>query len=175
MGSNNIILIGMPASGKSTVGVIVAKKLGYAFVDTDLIIQTRMKAKLEEIILSKGIETFLDIESDACCSLSVSKTVIATGGSVIYSKQAMEHLKKLGKVIYLKVDYSILKDRIPDMDKRGVVRLNKQQTLLSIYRQRTSLYEQYADIIIDEKDMDLEGTADAVVNCIAPVTERQFC
>lgn len=136
--------------------------LGYAFLDIDLIIQTRKGAKLQEIIQSNGIKTFLDIESDVCCSLSVTKTVIATGGSVIYSDRAMEHLKKLGIIIYLKVDYSILEERIPDMDKRGVIRLGKDQTLLDLYRERTQIYERYADIIIDEKDMSLEETADAV-------------
>ena len=158
MQSNNIILIGMPASGKSTIGVILAKMLGYAFIDTDLIIQSQEKAKLQTIIKDKGINEFLDIESDVCCSLNVTNTVIATGGSVVYKERSMSHLKRQGTIIYLKVDIDTLNHRLSDMKQRGVV-LKDGQSLADLYLERTALYEKYADVIIEEKHMSLEETA----------------
>ena len=159
---NNIILIGMPASGKSTVGVILAKTLGYDFVDTDILIQNREKARLDEIISDKGIEAFLKIECDVCCDLNVSSTVIATGGSVVYEEKAMNHLKLLGTIIYLKVDVDVLGARLSDMRRRGVA-LKEGQTLEDLFQERRALYEKYADVIIDESAMSLEETVAYVI------------
>lgn len=161
--NNNIILIGMPASGKSTVGVILAKLIGFDFIDTDILIQRQEKAKLDEIITSKGIERFLDIESSVCGSLDISHAVIATGGSAIYRDNAMHHLSSLGQIVYLKVDIQDLEVRLSDMKQRGVV-LKGGQTLEELIKERTGLYEQYADIVIDENGLNLEQTVEQIRN-----------
>ena len=163
--ANSIILIGMPASGKSTVGVILAKVLGYDFIDTDILIQNREGCRLENIIKSKGIEQFLAIESDVCTRLHASGAVIATGGSVIYSDRAMRHLKTLGTVIYLHVDLEGLKQRLRDIAQRGVV-LREGQSVDDLYKERTPLYETYADYTVPEKSMSLEDTVTAVCELV---------
>ena len=148
----NIILTGMPASGKSTVGVILAKVLGCDFVDTDLLIQRREKACLKDIIRAKGNDAFLDIEADVCKSLQTENTVIATGGSVIYRDEAMRHLKSLGVIVYLKVGTDALKSRLHDME--------------DLIEERSCLYERYADITLDESDLGLEETVQLVRSSI---------
>ena len=155
MKKNNIILIGMPASGKSTVGVILAKILGYNFVDADIVIQEKEGRKLSEIIESEGIDGFIDVENRINSDIEVEKTVIATGGSVVYGKEAMEHYKNIGKVIYLKVDMDVLTKRLSDVKQRGVV-MREGQSLVSLYNERSVLYEKYADITIDEKTKPME-------------------
>ena len=155
MKKNNIILIGMPASGKSTVGVILAKILGYNFVDADIVIQEKEGRKLSEIIESEGIDGFIDVENRINSDIEVEKTVIATGGSVVYGKEAMEHYKNIGKVIYLKVDMDVLTKRLSDVKQRGVV-MREGQSLVSLYNERSVLYEKYADITIDEKTKSME-------------------
>ena len=157
----SIILIGMPASGKSTVGVILAKVLGFDFTDTDILIQNREGCRLETIIKSKGIEQFLAVESDVCINLKTSRAVIATGGSVVYSDRAMQHLKSLGTVIYLHVDQDNLKKRLRDVAQRGVV-LREGQSVDDLYLERTPLYERYADFTVHEGSMSLEDTVTAV-------------
>ena len=117
----NIVLIGMPGSGKSTVGVILAKVLGYTFVDSDLLIQKEEKKLLKDIIAKEGQEGFLKIENRVNKSIDTEKSVIATGGSVVYCQEAMEHLKKIGTVLYLKLDYQILNRRLSNLIGRGVV------------------------------------------------------
>ena len=159
---DNIILIGMPASGKSTVGVILAKILGYDFVDTDLLIQKRERMKLEEIIETRGLEGFLGTEGEVCAAIEADRTVIATGGSAVYSSEAMEHLKELGTVIYLRVDRAELEHRIGDMRHRGVA-IQDGQTFADMYRERSALYERWADVTVDEGSMTLEDTAAAAV------------
>ena len=155
MRKNNIILIGMPASGKSTVGVILAKILGYNFVDADIVIQEKEGRKLSEIIESEGIDGFIDVENKINSEIEVEKKVIATGGSVVYGKEAMEHYKNIGKVIYLKVDMDVLTKRLSDVKQRGVV-MREGQSLVSLYNERSVLYEKYADITIDEKTKSME-------------------
>lgn len=155
---NNIILIGMPGSGKSTIGVVLAKILGYEFIDSDLEIQKKEKRRLSEIIASEGSKRFLEIENEVNASLNLKNTVIATGGSAIYGTSAMEHLGKSGTVVYLRLEYQNLEKRLGNLKNRGVV-LRKGQTLLDLYKERTPLYEKYADIIIDEKDMDIQQIA----------------
>lgn len=157
----NIILIGMPASGKSTVGVILAKLLGYDFIDTDLLIQRKTGLRLSEIIRSQGLDAFLAAEEAACLSLCADHRVIATGGSVIYSDAAMRHLKELGTVVFLSVDFKALQSRLHDVRGRGVV-LRPGQTLVDLYAERVPLYREYADITVPEGQGSLEETVQAV-------------
>lgn len=160
---NNVILIGMPASGKSTVGVILAKILGYGFVDTDLLLQQREKQRLADIIRTRGVDRFLDAEGEVCRSLALSHTVIATGGSVIYRQEAMEHLRDLGTVVYLRVGLDRLEQRLSDMRQRGVA-LKEGQSLADLFRERTALYEKYAHSTVDEADLSLEETVRLVLS-----------
>ncbi|QFJ54404.1 shikimate kinase [Pseudobutyrivibrio xylanivorans] len=162
---NNIVLIGMPGVGKSTLGVVLAKELGYEFVDADLLIQKREKRLLKEIIAQEGVDGFLKIENDVNASISTTKTVIATGGSVIYGEEAMAHLKEIGTVVYLKLDYDTLDSRLGSLKGRGVV-LKDGQNLKSLYEERIPLYEKYADVIVDEKGLDLEATLAKVLEAL---------
>jgi shikimate kinase len=155
MKKDNIILIGMPASGKSTVGVILAKILGYNFLDADIVIQEKEGRKLSEIIETEGIDGFIDIENRINSEIVSEKTVIATGGSVVYGKEAMDHYKNIGKVVYLKVDMDNLTKRLNDVKQRGVV-MREGQSLISLYNERSVLYEKYADITVDEKNHTME-------------------
>lgn len=153
----NIVLTGMPASGKSTVGVILAKVLGMKFIDTDLRIQEREKALLSEIIKDKGVDTFLGCEEDALLSLNTENTVIATGGSAIYSDRGMKHLSENSVIIYLKVNKEILFSRLNDINERGVV-LKGGQSMDDMYEERILLYDKYADMVIDEDNLTIEET-----------------
>ncbi|SFB75928.1 shikimate kinase [Butyrivibrio sp. YAB3001] len=155
MKKDNIILIGMPAAGKSTVGVILAKILGYNFVDSDLVIQEKEGRKLAQIIEAEGVDGFIDIENRINQGIEVEKSVISTGGSVVYGKEAMEHYKNIGKIVYLKVDMDILTKRLKNMKQRGVV-MKDGQSLISLYNERSVLYEKYADITIEEGNDTME-------------------
>lgn len=146
---SNITLIGMPASGKSTVGVLLAKRLGYSFVDSDLVIQKETGKLLKEIIKESGMEGFLRIEEEINSQLDVTHSVIAPGGSVIYGPRAMEHLKAISTVVYLKLSYRAVKSRLGDLKDRGVA-LKDGMTLKDLYYERVPLYEKYADITVDE-------------------------
>ena len=154
---DNIVLIGMPGVGKSTIGVILAKVLGYNFIDTDILIQEKTGKLLFQIIQESGIDDFINIENNVNKELSVEKSVIATGGSVVYGKEAMEHLKSIGKIIYLKQDFERINERVSNINGRGVV-LRDNQTFLDLYNERTPLYEKYADIVLDEEDLSIEDT-----------------
>ena len=155
MGKDNIILIGMPTSGKSTVGVILAKILGYNFIDSDIVIQEKEGRKLSEIIETEGVDGFIDIENRINAGIEAEKTVIATGGSVVYGNEAMQHYKEIGKVVYLKIDLDVLNQRLCDVKQRGVV-MEEGQTIEALYNERGKLYEKYADIIVDEKNNIME-------------------
>ena len=144
---NNIVLIGMPGSGKSSTGVVLAKSLGMEFVDSDIVIQRREGKRLSEIIDEVGDDGFREIENRVNASLDVSNTVIATGGSVIYGPEAMEHLRQIGTVVYLQLGYTHLKERLGDLHARGVT-MKPGQTLLDLYNERCPLYEKYAHIIL---------------------------
>lgn len=157
MTNNNIILIGMPGVGKSTVGVILAKVLGYGFIDADLVIQEKEGKLLHEIIKEQGTEGFIAVENRINSRITAERSVIATGGSVVYGTEAMEHLRSIGTVLYLKVPYEEIEKRVHDMNDRGVVRKGGQ-TLRDLYEERTPLYEKYADIIVDENQLTIEQT-----------------
>ncbi len=161
----NIILIGMPAVGKSTVGVVVAKRLGYQFVDTDLLIQEQEQRLLKEIIAEEGIEGFLAIENQVNCDVKVKHTVIAPGGSIVYCQQAMEHFKEIGTVVYLKVAYPIIESRISSAADRGVV-LREGQTLRMLYDERVKLFEKYADITVVEDGKSITETIADVLDML---------
>lgn len=165
MEKNNIVLIGMPGVGKSTIGVILAKELGYQFVDSDLLIQKRERKLLRQIIAREGVDGFIAIENEVNASIRAENSVIATGGSVVYGKEAMEHLKKIGTVVYLKLNYKSLEKRLGNLKGRGVV-LRPGQDLRALYEERTVLYERYADIVVDEENKDIETTLQTILECL---------
>ena len=148
MKKKNVILIGMPAAGKSTIGILLAKALGWSFLDTDVVIQAAYQKNLHELISGCGLEGFCQIEKEYILTLDVRQTVIATGGSVVYYESAMRHLKEEGLVLYLKLPLKILKERISDMADRGVV-VEPGQSLDRLYEKRIPLYEKYADLTVD--------------------------
>ena len=148
MKRNNIILIGMPGCGKSTVGVVLAKNLGYRFLDSDICIQEREDRLLHEIIAEEGLEGFLEIENEVNASLNVDRHVVATGGSAVYGAKAMAHLEGIGIIVYLKLPYEDVEERLGDLVRRGVA-FKEGQTLRGLYEERIPLYEQYAGITVD--------------------------
>ena len=153
---NNITLIGMPGSGKSTVGVVLAKVLGYKFLDSDLLIELLEIQILCDIIEEKGQEEFLKIEDEVNAGIQTNKTVIATGGSACYCENAMKHLREISTVVYIKLSYEEVEKRLGDLTKRGVV-LKEGYTLKDLYEERCPLYEKYAHIVVDEGHLDLKG------------------
>ena len=163
MPKSNIVLIGMPGVGKSTIGVILAKVLGYQFIDTDLVIQKEEGQLLKDIIAKVGPEGFIEVENRINASIEAENSIIATGGSVIYGRKAMEHLSTIGTIIYLSLPFEELEKRLSDIKGRGVV-LKEGQTLKDLYYERTPLYEKYADIVIDEKGLNVEETIDKILN-----------
>lgn len=162
---NNVTLIGMPGSGKSTIGVVLAKILRYQFLDSDLLIQNEENRTLAEIIEQEGPERFKEIENRVNASIDVTDTVISPGGSVIYCEEAMEHLKAIGKVVYLKLSVESLSQRLGNLKGRGVL-LKDGQSLQDLYEERVPLYEKYADYVVDEEGKDLEASLQAVLEII---------
>lgn len=165
MSKENIVLIGMPGVGKSTVGVILAKVLGYQFIDADLVIQKRENHLLHEIISEEGLDGFLKAEENANVYIAQNeeKSIVATGGSVVYCEKAMQELKKTGRVIYLELEYDQLKKRLGNLKGRGVV-LKDGQDLRGLYEERIPLYEKYADLTVNEKNLDVEQTLQKIVD-----------
>ena len=163
MERDNIVLIGMPGVGKSTLGVVLAKELGFEFVDADLLIQRQEGRLLKEIIAAEGVDGFMTIENAVNAGIEAHRTVIATGGSVVYGAEAMEHLKSIGRVIYLRLDYKTLSGRLGSLKGRGVV-LKDGQDLKALYEERIPLYEKYADIIVNEQGLGLEETLESLMN-----------
>ena len=159
--NDNIILIGMPGVGKSTVGVVLAKAIGYNFIDADLAIQQQEGKLLCELIEELGADGFLVLENQVNRDLTVTRCIIATGGSAIYCQEAMEHYKETGTVLYLKVSYEELENRLGNLKNRGVV-LKKGQTLKDLYQERTRLYEKYADVTVSEEGLSIRETIDVV-------------
>ncbi len=162
---NNIVLIGMPGVGKSTVGVILAKEAGLSFTDTDLVIQNNTGKFLKDIIAESGVDGFLKVEEESILGLDVNDSVIATGGSVVYSAPAMEKLKKSGIVVYLKLPLNELKTRLDSLTNRGVV-LRTGQNLEDLFIERTALYEKYADITVSETAQTAEETMNEILTRI---------
>lgn len=162
----NIVLIGMPSCGKSTVGVVLAKAMGYRFVDSDLVIQDRTGLLLSEIIEQQGLDGFNRIENEINAALSYQKAVIATGGSVVYGTEAMQHLKEIGTVVYLKLPYEELCERIGDLTARGVS-IREGQTFRQLYEERCPLYEKYADIIVDVEHLSIREVVRTLKNRLA--------
>ena len=152
----------MPAVGKSTVGVVVAKRIGYEFIDTDLLIQKQEKRLLKEIIAQEGNDRFLEIENQVNCDLEAECAVISPGGSVVYCEEAMRHFKEIGIVIYLHATYEDIYKRITNAKNRGVV-LKEGQTLKDLYDERKKLFEKYADYTVSEEGLSLEETIDEVM------------
>ena len=165
MSKENIVLIGMPGVGKSTVGVILAKVLGYQFIDADLVIQKRENRLLHESISEEGLDGFLKAEENANVYIAQNeeKSIVATGGSVVYCEKAMQELKKTGRVIYLELEYDQLKKRLGNLKGRGVV-LKDGQDLRGLYEERIPLYEKYADLTVNEKNLDVEQTLQKIVD-----------
>ena len=163
---NNIILIGMPGCGKSTLGVLLAKNLAYHFLDSDLLIQQKAGKKLQDILDQDGNEAFGKLENEVNLSLDIQNTVLATGGSAVYWEESMLHLKSIGLVVYLQVPYEELKSRITNMDSRGIV-IPEGKTFRDIYEERNILYLKYADLVISEKnDQDLWTNCSRVADAI---------
>lgn len=159
--TRNPILIGMPAAGKSTVGVLLAKRLGVPFVDTDILIQTGEGCLLQEIIAEHGVAGFRAIEENHLLQVPPGCGVVATGGSAVYSQKAMSHLASLGPVVYLRIGLATLKKRLGSLDERGVLR-TPGQTIDRLYAERSPLYEKYADITVSTGDV----TPDQVVRAV---------
>ena len=162
---DNIVFIGMPAVGKSTVGVIVAKRLGYHFVDTDILIQEEEKMLLKDIIAERGIEGFLEVEDRVNAELDVHHAVVSPGGSVVYCENAMRHYKEIGTIVYLQASYDTINRRIQNAKNRGGV-LRDGQTLKDLYDERVQLFEKYADITICEDGLRLEDTIQKVLDVL---------
>ena len=158
---DNIILIGMPGCGKTTVGELLAKLMGYDFIDTDLIIQHAEGKKLFEILRDSGSEYFSRLENSVNKNLQAKRTVIATGGSVVYEKEAMEHLKSIGKVVYLEVSLGQLEKRIKNFATRGI-RIEEGQTFRDLYLERLPLYKRYADITVNCSRGSLQKNAEKI-------------
>ena len=169
---NTLIFIGMPAVGKSTVGVVVAKRLGKKFIDTDLLIQEQEQKLLREIIAEVGEDGFLQIENQVNRDVDVENAVISPGGSVVYCEEAMRHYKEIGIVVYLKVSYQTIKRRIHNPQKRGVV-LRPGQTLRDLYDERIQLFEKYADITICEDGCRIEETIENVLSEVEKMSNEK--
>ena len=165
MRKNNVILIGMPGSGKTTVGTEISEKIGYGYIDSDSVIVAREGKRLNEIIEEVGREGFLDIEAKVNSELCAARCVIATGGSVIYRDYAMQKLKEMGTVVYLKLPYAVIEARLGDLKKRGVA-LKDGFTLKDLYNERTPLYEKYADIVVELHGQPISESVDEVIKAL---------
>ncbi len=157
----NVVLIGMPGAGKSTVGVVLAKRLGLDFVDTDLLIQTRAGKRLQTIIDEEGLGVFLRLEEEILCSLDVHSAVVATGGSAVYSEAAMAALRKNGTIVFIEVALPELERRIRDMRSRGVA-MEPGETLEILYARRLPLYRRNARLAVPADGRSVEETAAAI-------------
>ena len=159
----NIVLIGMPTCGKSTMGVLLAKNLGYKFLDSDLLIQETEGKLLHELIKEFGNEGFVEIENRVNMTIDVDNTIIATGGSVVYCEGAMEHLSKIGSVVYIKISYETLAERLGDYRHRGVV-MPEGYTLRDLYNERSALYEKYAHYTLETDSLSMSETLDSLAS-----------
>lgn len=166
----NVVLIGMPGAGKSTIGVILAKVLGKDFIDADLVIQKKEGRLLREIIEQEGPDGFLAVEERVNAGICPDAAVIATGGSVVYGQRAMEHLGRIGAIVYLKLSYPAVESRLRDIRGRGVV-LRDGQTLMDLYQERAVLYERYADVTVEEDGLGVEETLEKTLQALKMLIE----
>ena len=166
-GKDNIVLIGMPGAGKSTLGVVLAKIMCYKFIDADLLIQESCDKSLQRLIDTLGPDAFLDIENRVLSEINFEHSVISTGGSAIYSDAAMRHLGEIGRIVYLKISFDELKDRLADFSDRGVVMKGGiGMSLRDLYDERLPLYEKYADITVDVNDLSITAAARKVAHAL---------
>lgn len=161
----NITLIGMPGVGKSTIGVILAKIIGYEFIDSDILIQKQEGRLLKDIIAEVGSDVFLEIENRIHTQMDVTHSVISPGGSICYCREGLEHLRDISTIVYLKLDYDQLERRLGNLTARGVV-LKNGQSLRDLYEERTPLYEKYAHVTLDESDLTVENTLQAIMEAL---------
>lgn len=164
----NIILVGMPACGKSITGVVLAKTMRKQFLDTDLLIQEKEKLPLQTIIDTRGNDYFKQIEETVLKGLNVQNTVIATGGSAIYYPDAITHLKRNGKIVYLKVSLDTIENRLDNITTRGVT-MEKNETIADLYCHRIPLYEKCSDVIIEADHLSLEQTVEAIIKACSDI------
>ena len=157
----NISLIGMPGAGKSTVGVVLAKQMGMQFIDTDILIQIREHATLEQILQQQGYLALRAIEGQIIQQLDVQNSVIATGGSAVYNQGAMQNLQRLGRVVYLRVSPQQLSERLGDFAQRGIAAATTT-SLAQLLEERTPLYEQYAQYALNSEHWTIEQVAEKI-------------
>lgn len=165
MEKDNIILIGMPGAGKSTIGIVLAKAMGYKFIDSDLLIQEEAGCLLSEIIAERGVDGFNQLENDVNKKIDCHKTVIATGGSAVYGEEAMQHFREIGTVVYIKLSPERLACRIGDIEERGIS-IKEGQTLKSLYDERKTLYEKYAHVTVSTEGLSLRESMFRIKNAL---------
>lgn len=166
-GKSNVVLIGMPGAGKSTLGIVLAKILGMNFVDADLLIQSQCDKTLQKIIDACGPDGFIEVENQVLSEIDERNAVISTGGSAVYSHAAMEHLTEIGLIVYLKISYEELKNRLSDLQERGVVlKGGMSMSLEDLYKERQPLYEQYAELVVDVNDLSITAAARKVAAAV---------
>ena len=164
---DNIVLIGMPGAGKSTLGIVLAKIMNYDFVDADLVIQSQCDKTLQKLIDACGPEGFIQVENQILSDIRASKAIIATGGSAVYSDEAMRHLTEIGTVVYLKISYEQLVGRLSDFQERGVVlKGGLGMSLRELYAERLPLYERYAEVTVDVDDLSITAAARKVADAL---------
>ena len=163
----NVVLIGMPGAGKSTLGVVLAKIIGYDFIDADLVIQNQCDKTLQMIIDACGPEGFIEVENNILSDIDADRSIISTGGSAVYSDAAMKHLTEIGTVVYLKISYGQLVHRLSDLRERGVVMKNGiGMSLRELFDERLPLYERYAEITVDVDDLTITAAARKVADAL---------
>lgn len=166
-GKDNVILIGMPGAGKSTLGVVLAKILNYKFMDADLLIQEQCDKTLQKLIDACGPEGFIQVENQILSDIAAERTIIATGGSAVYSEEAMQHLGSIGRIVYLKISYDELKARLTDFQERGVVlKGGIGMSLRDLFEERAPLYEKYADYTVNVDDLTITAAARKVADAL---------
>jgi len=168
LSNSNIVLIGMPGSGKSTIGVILAKRSSHDFVDTDLLIQSAAQRSLQDILDQDGYLRLRELEEEALLTLDMHNHVISTGGSAVYSAPAMEHLKRNGICVYLNVSLDTLRSRIADYETRGIAR-RPDQSFEDLFEERTRLYRQYADITVDGDGLTQEAVCSEILEKLGTI------
>ncbi len=166
-GNDNVVLIGMPGAGKSTLGIVLAKIINYSFMDADLVIQQQCDKTLQKLIDACGPDGFIEVENEILRDIEAERTVIATGGSAVYSDEAMRHLASIGRVVYLKISYEQLVTRLSDLQERGVVlKGGIGMSLRELFDERKPLYERYADITVDVDDLSITAAARKVADAL---------